>query len=174
LKPGPAVLVAGAALLLAAAAWWRGAPGGDPSAAPAGPGGWLRGDAGAKFDRLAAQQRGFDSAMWEVGQRFLELDWAATQQDWGYARYQTGKIRHVIELALERRPKRADSARAFLTEGLTPLEALLQPDVAPDPARFAAARDAMLAACVTCHAREQAPLRNLPAWFAIRRLPASP
>lgn len=122
-----------------------------------GPGGWLQGDPGEKFHQLAVQQRGFDLGMWEIGYRYRELVWGGAREDWSYVRYQLDKIRHSLELAMIRRPHRAAHARQFLDNGMLPLERLMNASEPPSREAFVAARQGLLAACITCHAREQAP-----------------
>ena len=89
---------------------------------PSGEGGWLKGTTDEKFDTVAKQLRGFDMAMVETGYRYVELYWAGYDGNWGYADYQAKKIRVAIENGLERRPKRAESAQAFLTQALPLVE----------------------------------------------------
>jgi cytochrome c553 len=130
---------------------------------PAGPDGWLTGNPHEKFDKLAAQQRGFDQAMWEIGYRYRELAWAGKQQDWKYANYQIVKIQLTLEQAMERRPKRAENARMFIAEGIQPMkQALAKEPVQDFPARF----QQLTTACLACHGQEQAPIMDLPAWAA--------
>ena len=128
---------------------------------PAASDSWLTGTPDEKFEKLAEHHRGLDQAMWEIGYRYRELAWAGKQQDWSYAIYQIGKIQLTLEQAIERRPKRAANARLFITEGVEPLkQALAKQPVQDFPARF----QQLTAACLACHAREQAPIMNLPAW----------
>ncbi|HBJ85956.1 MAG TPA: hypothetical protein DDZ88_19225 [Verrucomicrobiales bacterium] len=134
-----------------------------PELAPssAGSEGWLTGNLQEKLAKLAAHHRGLDQAMWEIGYRYRELAWAGKQQDWTYADYQIGKIQLTLEQAIERRPKRADSARIFIADGVEPMkQALAKQPVQDFTARF----QQLTAACLACHAREQAPIMNLPAW----------
>lgn len=124
------------------------------SDAPAGPGGWLKGDAQQKFDTLATHLRGFDVVMLEVGHRHRELHHAGTEGNWPLASYQVGKIRTAMELGLVRRPKRAGSARYFLDTDLPAMEAAV---ATSDSTTFSQAYSLFTAACNACHAKEQVP-----------------
>jgi putative heme-binding domain-containing protein len=75
---------------------------------------WLRVGDGEHFAQLERQMRGFDITMMEVGYRYDELVEAVKSRNFEYAKYQTDKIGHAINLGIERRPKRANSAKPFL------------------------------------------------------------
>lgn len=115
---------------------------------PAGPGGWLRGNTGEKFDMVARQLRGFDMAMAETGYRYQELYWAGKDQNWGYAKYQVEKIRTAIENGLIRRPERAKSAEGFLKYSLTAMEEAVS---RKDTALFNRNIQLLTSACNSCH-----------------------
>lgn len=137
--------------------------------APSGSGGWLTGSVQEKFDEVAGQFGGFDRAMWEVAHRTRELIWAGNQQDWNYAAYQLEEMRETLEDAIVRRPDRAANTQLFFQEGLDPLAVAIQEDPA---GTFAPALQQFVAACVNCHAREDAPIVDLNAWIATGALPA--
>ena len=75
---------------------------------------WLRVGDGEHLSQIERQMRGFDITMMEVGYRYDELVEAVKSRNYEYAKYQTEKIGHVINLGIERRPKRGNSARPFL------------------------------------------------------------
>lgn len=120
----------------------------------AGPGGWLQGNEKEKFDVVANQLRGFDIAMVETGYRYQELYWAGIDQNWEYANYQIEKIRIAIENGLERRPKRAASAEAFLTDALPAMEKIVNQR---DSTFFLEGIKILTANCNNCHAKELVP-----------------
>jgi hypothetical protein len=124
---------------------------GGPSAAPSGAA-WLARDAGAQRAQLERHLRGFDVAMLETGHRYAELYRAGRDANWDAAAYQVAKIRLAIENGLERRPKRAESARSFLAG---PLAAMERAVGARDAERFAARFEELTEGCNACHAREQ-------------------
>jgi cytochrome c556 len=64
-----------------------------------------------RFALVAKHLRGFDMAMVEVGHRYAELYWASRDRNWEYAAYQLGKIETAVGNGIERRPRRAASAR---------------------------------------------------------------
>jgi len=132
------------ALALVAAGCRSGAPG---ATGPA----WLARDEARRLAQLERQLRGFDRAMVETGYRYSELYWAGRDANWEAVSYHARKLRLAIENGLERRPKRADSARPFLAG---PLAALEQASVARDVAAFPARFEALTAGCNGCHASE--------------------
>ena len=116
--------------------------------------GWLRGSSDEKFEQLEKQLRGFDKTMVEIGYRFTELYFAGKDRNWEYAEYQAEKIDAAIRLGIERRPKRAGSARYFLEEDLPAMRAVLEKH---DAAGFDKAAASLRQSCMRCHARENVP-----------------
>jgi hypothetical protein len=102
--------------------------------------------------QLERHLRGFDVAMLETGHRYIELYWAGRDGNWEAAVYHAGKIRLAIENGLERRPKRAASARPSLAG---PLAAIEQAAAARDAEGFAARFAELTAGCNACHAMEK-------------------
>jgi cytochrome c556 len=116
---------------------------------------WLvdvEGDA-ARFARVAKHLRGLDVAMVEIGHRYAELHWATRDQNFDYATYQLGKIDTALGQGVERRPRRAASARAF-DAVLGDMRAALG---RRDQAEVTRAFEALTAACNTCHVAERVP-----------------
>ena len=104
-----------------------------------------------RFVRVAAHLRGLDVAMAETGYRYAELHWAGVDRNWDLASYQLGKIELTLARGLERRPKRAASAKLF--EG--PVAVLRQALAARDGAAFDQAFAGLTASCNACHEAEQ-------------------
>jgi hypothetical protein len=92
--------------------------------------------------------------MWEIGYRFTELFYAGEDGNWDYAKYQAEKIELALRLALERRPKRAQSAQAFLNDDLPVVRQAIE---SRDPAIFRDAIERLRAGCVRCHTDEKLP-----------------
>ena len=134
-------------LLLAAAVGC----GNAPEMADSGKDGWLKGGAGEQMETVARHLRGNDIAMWEVGYRFGELYWAGAEENWPLAAYQLTKIRLAMDLANQRRPKRAASYAAFFDEGLPEINEAV---AAKDKAAFDTGFDVLTAACNSCHVAE--------------------
>jgi len=126
----------------------------DEAFSPRAEPGWLKGTTDEKFRRVESQLRGFDKTMVEVGYRFTELYFAGKDRNWEYAEYQAEKIDAAIRLGIERRPKRAGSARYFLEEDLPAMRAVLEKH---DAAGFDKAAVSLRQACMRCHARENVP-----------------
>lgn len=113
----------------------------------------LRGTPEERWPRVAAHFRGFDMAMVETGYRYSELYAAAASKNWDYGAYQLAKIETAIARGLERRPKRAASAKLF-ESAVTQTRAAL---AARDPAQLAKALTAMTQQCNICHQAERVP-----------------
>ncbi|MEX1137775.1 MAG: hypothetical protein WEF53_00345 [Bacteroidota bacterium] len=109
---------------------------------------WLKGTTDEKFHAVSRHLRGFDMAMVETGHRYAELYWAGRDQNWPYAKYQSGKIRVAIEKGLERRSKRAASAQTFLTLVLPELLAAIEQQ---DTSLFWDRFGTLTSTCNACH-----------------------
>ena len=116
--------------------------------------GWLTEDWPEAHGQIQNHFRGTDVAMMEVGYRFRELYFAGKDKNWDYTDYQLEKIEKVIELAAERRPKRAQSARVFLEEDLPEVVRLVKER---SPASFDAAMNRLQTSCMKCHVAENVP-----------------
>lgn len=115
---------------------------------------WLSRDPDEQRLQLERHLRGFDVAMLEVGHRYTELYWAGEDANWDAAAYELQKLRLAIENGLERRPKRAASARPFLAGPLAAMDAAV---AARDPGLFGSRFEELTAGCNACHASEQVP-----------------
>lgn len=113
----------------------------------------LTGTNDERFARVAAHLRGFDVAMVETGYRYGELYWAGQDRNWDYASYQLGKIETAVARGVERRPRRAPSAR--MLEGAA--SGVRQSILARDAAAFETAFTALTATCNACHQAERVP-----------------
>ena len=112
---------------------------------------WLAGTTDGKLRQIETQLRGFDKTMVEVGYRFSELYFSGKDRHWAYARYQ---IEKAIRLGLERRPKRAASAKPFMIEDLP---AMLRAVEREDDKAFLAGMERLRASCMRRHVSEKAP-----------------
>jgi hypothetical protein len=119
---------------------------------------WTSGADQEKMQLLSKHLRGLDVAMVETGYRYTELYWAGQDGNWDYAAYQLDKIRLVLELGIERRPKRAESARLFLTTAVPAMQKAIEKR---DRVSFDAQFKIFTVACNTCHAMEKAPFMQI-------------
>lgn len=90
--------------------------------------------------------------MAEIGYRYGELHFARKSRNWDYAKYQAEKIDLALRLALERRPKRAQSAQPFLNDSLSSVLCAIE---SKEPQQFDQAMDRLHNACVECHKAEK-------------------
>jgi hypothetical protein len=125
---------------------------------PAAGDGWLSGSTGENFVTVERHLRGLDQTMAEVGYRFTELYWAGRDLNWSYARYQLDKIETTIDLGLERRPKRAASAAAFLADDVPAMRQAISRE---DEGAFQEGMERFRSACMRCHVLENVP------WFVV-------
>jgi len=152
------------ALACGAALGWTGArargsarSGGTDGRRPAAAS-WIRSEGDERFAQIENHLRGLDVAMAEIGYRYTELYFAVQDRNWDYADYQMGKIELVLKLAIERRPKRAASATAFLTDDWPDVQTGVRSrklDSAQE------ALDRLRSACMKCHVSEQVPYFTL-------------
>lgn len=104
-----------------------------------------------RWVKTAKHLRGLDVAMIEVGHRYEELYFAGGDQNWEYAEYQLGKLMLAAMNAVERRPKRADTAKMIDA----PIFALRKAISDKDGPGFDAAFTQLTAMCNACHQAEQ-------------------
>jgi hypothetical protein len=158
LADGTSLALSFVALLVALVAWRAAARASVSTAAEEGRNDsgteWLRGTTGERFQEVERQLRGLDVAMMEIGYRFGELYFAGEDGNWDYAKYQTQKIETALQLALVRRPKRAESAAPFLSEDL---RAVLEVVERQDASAFPGVMERLRTACMKCHLRENVP-----------------
>jgi hypothetical protein len=114
---------------------------------------WLQGDVDSRFQLVAKHLRGFDVAMAEVGHRYVELYWAGQDRNWAYAAYQLAKIETAVANGVERRPKRAASAR-MLDAAVIGMRAAI---VSTDRTSFDRAFAVLTETCNACHSAERVP-----------------
>lgn len=119
----------------------------------------LAGSSDQRFARVAKHLRGFDVAMIETGYRYSELYWAGRDRNWDYADYQLRKIEIAVANGVERRPRRAESAR--MLDGV--VGALREAIAKHDAAAFDAAFAALTATCNACHQAERVPFIRVQA-----------
>jgi hypothetical protein len=125
----------------------------DGAPPPPGAAWLLDGSSDERFVRVARHLRGFDVAMVETGYRYSELVWAGRDENWDYAAYQVEKIETTIGNGLERRPRRAVSARMLDAAMVGVKEAVTR----RDRAAFDAALTNLTSTCNACHRAEGVP-----------------
>ena len=115
-------------------------------------GDWLsEGSVDERFAKVSKQLRGFDTAMVEVGYRYVELFWAGREQNWDYANYLTEKIEVAIRNGVERRPKRGSSAQMIFPS----LEELKKSVSEKNIRKFNQSYSRLTITCNACHHDEK-------------------
>lgn len=113
---------------------------------------WLvTGSQDERWVKTARHLRGLDVAMIEISHRYEELYFAGGDQNWEYAEYQLGKLMLSTMNAVERRPKRADTAKMLDA----PIFALRKAIKEKDGPGFDAAFTQLTMMCNACHQAEQ-------------------
>lgn len=126
------------------------APGSPPAA------GWLKAlPPDKQIEAIDRQLRGFDMAMIEVGYRYTEMYFGATEGNWDYALYTGEKLAWAMRNGFERRPKRRANGEEIFFKGAYPqvLEAIRKKDLRQFNERF----EEMTIQCNACHVAEQVP-----------------
>jgi hypothetical protein len=113
--------------------------------------GWLKGGDIEKIETVSKHLRGLDLAMVETGYRYSELWWAGQDGNWDYALYQLDKIKLALELGIERRPKRGESAQSFLQTSVPAMKDAIEKK---DTAVFNKGFLIFQSACRSCHIAE--------------------
>jgi len=114
---------------------------------------WLSGSSHDKFRQLEEQQGGFSRTMIEVTYRYSELYWAGQDKNWGYAEHQVEHMEETIELGLQRRPQRVQSAQMIFPV----LEELKKSIQAKDQQAFQRNFASLTKTCNACHIAENEP-----------------
>jgi len=117
-----------------------------------GPYHWLKGTESERWTTVAEQFGGFSAAMVEVQYRYQELYWAGMDGNWEYADHQIEHIEEAVEAGIQRRPERAASAQAFLTNDIPAMEKVIKNK---DAEGFKQAFQAFRLSCNACHAKEE-------------------
>lgn len=144
----PFLMVAGLALIVSSAGILAGC-----NAAPAAEQEptWIQATDEDREQVIARHFRGMDVAMLEIDHRFTELYFAGQDGNWDYAGHQVEHMEEALDLALERRPRRAPSARGHFFPAMARMEAAVE---AEDPAGFEQAFEGLRRACNSCHEAE--------------------
>jgi hypothetical protein len=112
----------------------------------------LKGSTDEKFAQIERHLRGLDQTMAEIGYRYGELLLAGKTRNWEYVQYQAEKIDLSLRLAVERRPKREQSAKPFLELDLPRVLVAVK---SKNPKQLDSALESLHNACVQCHMAEK-------------------
>lgn len=113
---------------------------------------WLKGTESERWNMVADQFGGFSATMMEVQYRYQELYWAGMDGNWDYAYHHIEHIEEAVVAGIERRPERATSGNAFLSNDLPALEKVIKEKNADG---FPQAFQSFRLSCNACHAKEE-------------------
>jgi cytochrome c553 len=116
---------------------------------------------------LERQLRGFDLAMWEVGERFGFLHDALARRNYEFAIYQWDKIGVSVENALVRRPSKELHANQFLLG--RNFQQIRTAFASKEDKRAWAAFNQASVACQACHGAEGVAYVNAAPLFELAR-----
>jgi hypothetical protein len=118
------------------------------------------GDDAEKLRNLVAALPGTSHWMFEVGERYKNLYWAAKQEKWEFAEYQLEEIESLVKLVKLTRPQRTASADEFLDSAIPRMEAGL---ATREWKTFKSSFKQLSQACMHCHAQNDHAFVVLPA-----------
>lgn len=116
-------------------------------------------DTQQKLERLIEALPNAANIMIEVGARYQNLYWAAKQGKWEFADYQAEELKELIEKLQIVSPKRADTARGFLSVVFPVLPEAVK---TRDWKKFEVAFEQMRHECMICHGKNEMGFVQLP------------
>lgn len=112
-----------------------------------------------KVEVLTKLRPSASSIMFEMGERYKNLYWAAEQGKWAFANYQREEMQKLAQTLIRAEPRFAEDAEEFLEHAFEALEpALAQRDLK----RFHAAFEQMREQCMACHSANDHAFVLLP------------
>lgn len=112
-----------------------------------------------KLQNLIRAVPGTSHWMFEIGERYKNLYWAAKLSKWEFALYQVEEIEKLVEQVQLTRPKRALTAQQFLEDAIPSMERAV---VSRDWAVFEENFKGLRAACMHCHIQNDHEFVVLP------------
>jgi len=113
-----------------------------------------------KLKNLVAAVPGTSHWMFEIGERYKNLYWAAKQGKWEFANYQLEEIESLLQMVQLTRPERAATAQQFLDSGIPQMQSGLK---TREWGSFKAGFHELSEACMRCHAQNDHAFIVLPA-----------
>ncbi|MCG7897806.1 MAG: hypothetical protein JAY99_00290 [Candidatus Thiodiazotropha lotti] len=112
-----------------------------------------------QLENLVKLVPGTSHWMFEIGERYKNLYWAAKQGRWEFAQYQVEEIEKLIKVVQLARPKRAETAQEFIETGLPAISDGVESRNWDD---FKPAFVKLNQACMTCHGKNDHAFITLP------------
>ena len=112
-----------------------------------------------KINSLLTVMPGASVIMLQMGERYKNLYWAAKQEKWAFAEYQTEEMEELIRMLKITRPARAKTANEFQQAVFPSL-----PDAIAnwDWKTFVPAFNQLRTQCMSCHAKNDHAFITLP------------
>ncbi|MCU7845454.1 MAG: hypothetical protein KZQ93_16625 [Candidatus Thiodiazotropha sp. (ex Monitilora ramsayi)] len=121
---------------------------------------WRHSDsADQKLQNLIDALPGTSHWMFEVGERYNNLYWAAKQGKWEFAEYQVEEIEKLVQLVQLTRPKRAATAQEFLDSAIPPIKRAVE---SRQWNSFKFGFGQLSIACMHCHVQNDHAFITLP------------
>jgi hypothetical protein len=113
----------------------------------------------AQLANLVKLVPGTEHWMFEIGERYKNLYWAAKQENWEFAQYQVEEIEKLVEVVQLARPNRADTAQEFLETGIPAIQRGVE---ARKWESFQPAFVQLQHSCMTCHVKNDHGFITVP------------
>ncbi|MCU7813143.1 MAG: hypothetical protein KZQ77_18210 [Candidatus Thiodiazotropha sp. (ex Notomyrtea botanica)] len=98
--------------------------------------------------------------MFEIGERYKNLYWAAKLAKWEFAEYQVEEIEKLVQLVQLTRPKRAETAQVFIDDAIPQIEQAVE---SKEWTVFEQGFQQLSSACMQCHVENEHAFITLPA-----------
>ena len=117
------------------------------------------GSADTQLANLVGLVPGTSHWMFEIGERYKNLYWAAKLDHWDFAQYQVEEIEKLVQIVQLARPKRADTAQEFLNNGIPAIQTGVE---SKNWETFQQTFGEMQQSCMVCHAKNDHAFITLP------------
>ena len=112
-----------------------------------------------KINRLIKVIPSTSDIIFQMGERYKNIYWAAKMDKWKFAEYQMEEMLNLIRNLIITRPKRAVSAKHFLHNGFEELSAAIKKQ---NMDAFKKGFSVMRYECLSCHAKNNHEFIRLP------------
>jgi hypothetical protein len=114
---------------------------------------------GDKLQKLIEALPGTAHWMFEMGERYKNLYWAAKQEKWEFAEYQVEEIDKLLHLVMITRPERAKTSQEFLDSAIPVITQAVE---SRQWSTFEIGFGQLTTACMHCHIQNDHAFIQLP------------